>query len=243
MSVTEEKEPRSKPLYGMFNAIPRHYDLINRLITCGLDSGWRETAARQCLAAGPSRVLDLGCGTGDLAIDIVRMTKVYVHVTGFDYSPLMLELARRKADLAVGKDKITFTRGEAASLPFADGYFDCVGISFAFRNLTYKNPLVTFHLAEVYRVLRPGGRFVIVESSQPASRVIRWFFHAYLRWFVYPVGYRVSGNKSAYKYLTESAARYYSPTEVRGLLKSVGFREVSYRPLLLGAAGIHIATK
>ena len=243
MSQIQQEDTRSKPLYGMFNAIPRHYDLVNRLITWGLDRRWRNEAARECLGNGPNRVLDLGCGTGDLAINIASRTKMYVHVTGFDYSPAMLEVARRKADLAVGRDKITFKLGEAASLPFVNDYFDSVGISFALRNLTYKNPLAKFHLAEVFRVLRPGGRFVVVESSQPESKVIRWLFHVYLRGFVFPAGWWISGNKAAYKYLTESAARFFTPSEVKDLLKAGGFREVTYRPLLFGAAGIHVAVK
>jgi demethylmenaquinone methyltransferase/2-methoxy-6-polyprenyl-1,4-benzoquinol methylase len=155
----------------------------------------------------------------------------------------MLEIAGAKAGDMVGKGKITFTRGEAASLPFPNDYFDTVGISFAFRNLTYRNPLAEFHLAEVLRVLTPGGRFVIVESSQPDSRLIRFFYHLYLRTYVYGIGSWLSGNKGAYKYLSESAARFFTPEEVKTLLKSAGFREVHYRPLLWGAAGVHVAVK
>jgi len=208
MSQLMEKEPRSKPLYGMFNAIPKRYDLVNRLITWGLDRKWRDRAARECLASAPKRVLDVGCGTGDLAINIVRRAKTYVTVTGFDYSPAMLEIANAKAESAVGRGKITFTRGEAASLPFPEEHFDCVGISFAFRNLTYKNPLAEFHVAEIFRVLSPGGRFVVVESSQPESNLIRWFYHLYLRTYVFWIGSWLSGNTGAYKYLSESAARF-----------------------------------
>ena len=243
MSQLREKEPQSKPLLGMFNAIPRRYDLINRLVTWGLDRRWRDLAARECVGNAPKRVLDLGCGTGDLAINIVKRAKNYVAVTGLDYSPGMLEIAAAKAGAAVGRSRIAFTHAEAASLPFVDDYFDSVGISFAFRNLTYKNPLTEFHLAEVFRVLAPGGRFVIVESSQPSSRVIRWFFHLYLRTYVYRTGWWLSGNKSAYRYLTESARRFFTPEQVKELLKSSGFREITYRPLLWGASGLHVAIK
>ncbi len=243
MTRLEQKQAQSKPLFGMFNAIPRHYDLVNGLITWGLDKRWRDLAARACAGTGPRRILDLGCGTGDLAIGIVRRAKNYVAVTGLDYSPAMLELAARKAEAAVGRSRITFTQAEAASLPFVNDYFDTVGISFAFRNLTYRNPVVHFHLAEIFRVLNPGGRLVIVESSQPDSPLIRWFFHLYLRTYVYWIGWWLSGNKGAYRYLTESARRFFDPGQVGELLKTAGFREVSYRPLLLGAVGIHVATK
>lgn len=243
MNQVKEMEPRSKPLFGMFDAIPRRYDLVNRLITLGLDRRWRNIAARECVRNAPRRVLDLGCGTGDLAINIVKRAKNYVAVTGLDYSPNMLEIATAKSAAAVGRSRITFTAAEAASLPFVDDYFDSVGISFAFRNLTYKNPLTTFHLAEVFRVLSPGGRFVIVESSQPSSSLIQWFFHLYLRTYVYWTGWWLSGNKAAYRYLTESARKFYTPDGVKELLMSSGFREVTYRPLLWGASGITVAVK
>ena len=243
MTQLEQKPPPGKPLYGMFNSIPRRYDLVNRLITLGLDKRWRDLAARECAGTGPRRVLDLGCGTGDLTIGIVRRAKNYVAVTGLDYSPTMLEVAARKAEAALGRSRVTFTQAEASGLPFDDDYFDTVGISFAFRNLTYKNPVVNLHLAEILRVLNPGGRLVIVESSQPDSAFVRWFFHLYLRTYVYWIGWWLSGNKGAYRYLTESARCFFDPGEVKELLRTVGFRDVSYRPLLLGAAGIHVAIK
>ena len=136
-----------------------------------------------------------------------------------------------------------FVAGDASELPFPNGYFDCVGISFAFRNLTYKNPLAKEHLSEVIRILRPGGRFVIVESSQPESRLTRSLFHLYLRKYVSRIGSKISGNRKAYQYLAESASRFYTPPELRHLLLDAGFSKVSYHPLLFGAAGIHIATR
>jgi demethylmenaquinone methyltransferase / 2-methoxy-6-polyprenyl-1,4-benzoquinol methylase len=243
MTGTEVKDSKSKPLFGMFNAIPKRYDQINKIITLGLDKKWRNIAAHECLGSGPRRILDLGCGTGDMAINLVQLAKTYVTVYGLDFSPGMLEAARTKADALVGKDRIAFTQSEAASLPFANDYFDTISISFAFRNLIYKNPIANFHLAEVFRVLAPGGRLVIVESSQPKSKFIRWWFHLYLRTYVFWIGWWLSGNKSAYKYLTESARRFFGPDEIIDLLKASGFREVTYRPLLWGAAGVHIAVK
>jgi demethylmenaquinone methyltransferase / 2-methoxy-6-polyprenyl-1,4-benzoquinol methylase len=232
-----------QPLHGMFTAVPPRYDLINRIITLGLDKRWRRLAARACLEDKPRRVLDLGCGTGDLTINIALLGGANVALTGLDYSQPMLELARRKANNAGIGERVQFIHGEATHLPFPDGHFDGVGISFAFRNLTYKNPLGPAHLAEVKRVLKSGGRYVIVESSQPANLVIRTIFHFYLRVFVAPVGILLSGNKSAYRYLAESTAHFYSPQEVKDMLLAAGFRDISYRPLFFGAAGIHVATK
>jgi len=231
------------PLHGMFTAVPPRYDLINRAITLGMDNHWRRLAAMTCLASKPSRVLDLGCGTGDLSINLAILAGEGVAITGLDYSLPMLERAREKAVRAGVGERVKFVNGNATQAPFPDGYFDCVGVSFAFRNLTYKNPLRLPHLAEVLRLLKNNGQYVIVESSQPGDRVIRALFHLYLRSFVAPVGMALSGNKDAYRYLADSASRFYTPGEVRDMLLAAGFREVNYHPLFLGAAGIHVATK
>jgi demethylmenaquinone methyltransferase/2-methoxy-6-polyprenyl-1,4-benzoquinol methylase len=227
----------------MFIVVPPRYDLVNRIVTLGLDKRWRRLAALACLAGHPRRVLDLGCGTGDLSISIARLAGKGVEIVGLDYSPPMLSRARQKAVKTGVAPEVTFLHGEATRLPFPDGHFDSVGISFAFRNLTYKSPLRGPHLAGVIRVLRPGGRYVIVESSQPENGLVRVLFHLYLRAFVGPVGILLSGNRGAYRYLVESVTRFYSPREIRNMLLTAGFREVSYRPLLFGAAGIHIAIK
>ena len=166
-----------------------------------------------------------------------------MELTGIDYSQPMLKIAARKAAVLSRGRSIAFIHGDAVSLPFPDGYFDCAGISFAFRNLTYKNPLMSNYLGEVLRVLAAGGRFVIVETSQPESKLIRNLFHLYLRWFVYRVGRWLSGNKGAYQYLAESATRFFTPGEAEAVLLSAGFRQVSFQPLFLGVAGIYTALK
>lgn len=234
---------RSKPLHHMFTAIPGRYDLINHVITLGQDTRWRDKASRECLKSRPARVLDLCCGTGDLTISIARLAENSLEITGLDYSQPMLDIAHKKAELLARGKKISFIHGDAGNLPFPDGYFDCAGISFAFRNLTYKNPLMQQHLSEVYRVLKSDGHFVIVESSQPKSKFIREIYHLYLRSFVFCTGYLLSGNRQAYRYLAESAARFYNSKEIKEMLIKTGFRRVSSQPFLFGAVAIHVATK
>ena len=165
-----------------------------------------------------------------------------VELAAIDYSRPMLDIATSKA-AALTRGDIAFSHGDVARLPFPDGHFDCAGISFAFRNLTYKNPLVKNYLAEVLRVLKAGGRFVIVETSQPESKLIRKLLHLYLRGYAFGMGYLISGNKGAYHYLAESTARFYSPAELSELLLTTGFSQVTYQPMLLGAVGTHVATK
>jgi demethylmenaquinone methyltransferase/2-methoxy-6-polyprenyl-1,4-benzoquinol methylase len=230
-----------KPLYGMFTDIPPHYDLINHLITLRMDRSWRRRAALACLASKPRKVLDLCCGTGDLAITIAKLADYTPEVKGLDYSQPMLDIAAQKA--RVSAKTISFQQGDASKLPYQTAEFDCVGISFAFRNLTYKNSLMEAHMVEIARVLQPGGRFVIVESSQPNNPFIRSLDHFYMRCYVANIGAWFSGNRPAYRYLAESACNYFSPVEMQTFLMQHGFASVDYRPLFFGAAGIYAAVK
>ncbi len=233
--------PQSGPLHGIFTAVPPSYDLINHVVSLGMDKHWRQLAAAVCLEGKPRRILDLGCGTGDLTIEIARMAGENVEITGLDFSLPMLERAQNKAERAGVLERIKFVHGQATSLPFPDGYFECVGISFAFRNLTYKTPLCQPHLVEVKRVIKSGGRYVIVESSQPDNPLIRTLFHLYMRVIAQSLGTMISANRGAYRYLAESMSRFYTPVEVKEMLLSAGFSSVSYHPLLLGAVGLHVA--
>ena len=242
MTNLTDRPHQNEPLHRIFTAVPPHYDMINHIITCGLDKRWRQWAAEECLASNPERMLDLCCGTGDFTISVAQLAGDNLAVFGVDYSQPMLKIAARKAESRDTK-KISFVNSNAAHLPFPDGYFDCIGISFAFRNLTYRNPLTGKCLDEALRVLKTGGRFVIIETSQPESKLISKFYHLYLRWFVFRMGFILSGNRRAYGYLAKSATRFYNSQEVRKLLTTAGFRQVSFKPLFLGVVGIHIAIK
>ncbi len=231
----------TRPLYEMFNTVPRHYDLLNKLMTFGLDKKWRNRAALECLKSSPENVLDICCGTGDLAHSLSLLKHNNTKIFALDYSRLMLDIAIQKNDSL--NDKPSLIIGDASRLPFQDGSFNCIGISFAFRNLTYKNPKISNHLAEIFRIIKPGGSFVIVESSQPKSSLIRKLFHLYLRLYVAKIGALISGEKGAYHYLAESATRFYMPDEIKNMLIKAGFSKVNYKPLFFGAAGIHVATK
>jgi demethylmenaquinone methyltransferase/2-methoxy-6-polyprenyl-1,4-benzoquinol methylase len=236
--VTEQK-----PLHKIFTAVPDRYDLINRIFTWGQDAKWRRKTAALCLETQPVKILDLCCGTGDLAIDLAKNAPATSSVTGLDYSPQMLEKAKAKAARAELTTPLNFIHGDVGDLPFTNEYFDCIGISFAFRNLTYKNPNTPRYLSEIVRVLKKGGRFVIVESSQPPNKLLRGLDHLYLRTFVRWMGTSLSRNKEAYNYLTASASKFYTAEELSGLLVKAGFKTVTIKRLMFGATAIHVAIK
>lgn len=233
---------KERPLQKIFTEVPPKYDLINRLFSFRLDETWRKKTAVRCLENNPKNIIDLCTGTGDLALRVARMSKGKVKVTGLDFSTTMLEKAKEKMSKQP-QYLVEFIFGDVAKLPFNDGHFDTAGISFAFRNLTFRNPDTPIFLSEILRILKKGGRFVIVESSQPRSKAYRWIFHLYMNVYVSWLGRIISGNKGAYKYFSYSVTHFYTPEEIRELLLKTGFTEVRYEPLFGGVAGIHVAIK
>jgi demethylmenaquinone methyltransferase / 2-methoxy-6-polyprenyl-1,4-benzoquinol methylase len=237
--VSEKKE--SRPLQKMFSEVPQRYDLINRIFTLGLDERWRARAVKECLDARPARVMDLCTGTGDLALRLAASSGGGTMIIGADFSLPMLAEARLKAARAGAQ--VPFIPADASELPFKDGSFNVISIGFGFRNLTYRNPKRDRYLAEIHRVLAPGGRFVIVESSQPRFWPYRAFVHQYVRAMVSFVGGLISGQKGAYRYLSHSAIHFYGPDELCALLVGAGFTRARFRLLLGGVAAIHVAYK
>jgi demethylmenaquinone methyltransferase / 2-methoxy-6-polyprenyl-1,4-benzoquinol methylase len=241
-SVAPMRTNRS-PLQRMFAAVPRRYDAVNRLATFGLDQRWRKRAVAEILSFAPSRALDLCTGTGDLAVLLAEACPAETSIAAVDFSAPMLGEAVRKARSRGAPARIAFALADAATLPFPTAAFDVVCIGFGLRNLTWRNVRAGAHLAEILRVLRPGGRLVAAESSQPSAAAVRLGFRAYLRVVVGPLGRLVSGNRGAYAYLADSAARFYTDEELEGVLEEAGFCGVRHTPLLAGAAAIHVAEK
>ncbi len=229
------------PLQRMFDSVHRYYDRSNRVLTLGCDQRWRRRCIEQLLAERPRRVLDLCCGTGDMALWLARLAAADCRIVALDFSRPMLETARAKAERLGPGPRIEFVEGDAAALPFPAAHFDGVTLGFAFRNLTYHNPRRERCLAELHRVLRPGGHLVFAETSQPAWRPWRAAVHLYHRLVVRHAGAWLGGNRDAYRYLAQSAADYLSAPQVVELLSAAGFREPGYRYLLGGVAAIFSA--
>lgn len=235
--------PDNRPLYRMFSKVPRRYDLLNRLLTFGLDQRWRRKAADACLEPNPKRIMDLCSGTGDLAIELAKKADSDMEIVAADFCEPMLEVAEAKAANLGLHDRIVFKVADAAELPYDDSYFDIVTIGFGFRNLTFKNPNSDIYLGEIYRVIAPGGKLVVVETSQPESSILKALSGLYYSVVVKPVGNTISGERGAYTYLAYSARNYFMPSDLRDMLTNIGFSSVDYRPLWGGIAAVHIATK
>lgn len=216
----------------MFAAIARSYDLNNRVHSLWQDQMWRRYAVRWAAPKPTDTVLDVACGTGDLSQAFARAGAK--SVVGLDFTFEMLEIARHKAGGLPPNGRpgvLTYLQGDAQKLPFPDQAFDVVSIAFGIRNVLEPSRAV----AEFRRVLRPGGRLVILEFAEPGFAPIRWFNDLYCRRIMPVTATWIAHDKSgAYKYLPKSVATFMSPDELCGLMTSAGFTEVEHRSLSLG---------
>lgn len=230
------------PLNEFYSRIYKRYDRINRLFTLGMDQFWRRYTARQCLRYEPQAVLDLCCGTGDLSILLSGKGEGKGSVTAFDFNAKMLETARQKSARR-GNHSIRFVQGDASQMPFAPDSFDCITIGFGFRNLTYENPQSSRHVSEIHRVLKKGGKLFILESGIPENPVIRFFFKGYLYLVLIPIGFFISNDYKAYRYLVQSTANFFTADELSGILSGKGFKVTARNTFFLGAACLITAEK
>ncbi len=224
----------SQKVREMFTQIAPRYDLLNHVLSLQLDRLWRARVARilsPILQRADAVVLDLCCGTGDLALALARAGSA--RVIGADFAHPMLVQANSKSG-----GRIKFLEADALRLPFAEQSFDVVTAAFGFRNLAnYEEGL-----REMRRVLKPGGTLGILEFTEPPAGVIgdlyRWYFRNVLPW----IGGMLSGDRSAYTYLPKSVARFFRPTELAALMQTVGFTSVSFEVWTMGTVAFHRGT-
>jgi demethylmenaquinone methyltransferase/2-methoxy-6-polyprenyl-1,4-benzoquinol methylase len=212
---------------GMFDRIAPVYDVMNRVMTMGLDRRWRRLAVRAVVWPG-DRVLDACCGTGDLAIEAERRGG---NVVGLDFSERMLERARGKSGT------IDWIQGDALALPFADAEFDAATVGFGVRNLED----LERGLRELHRILRPGGRLAVLEITQPRG-LLRPFFRIWLDVFVPLAGKILPGGK-AYTYLPASIRRFPGPEDLSSVFERAGFESVSFTLLGGGIVALHVGER
>ena len=229
----------SRFIQKMFTEVPRTYKLLNHLLTFGQDIFWRRRAARIAAASGGTLWLDACSGTGDMAICLSHLAKNGTNIVAVDFSLPMMSKAMKNSNV----NRIAFTLANVGCLPFLDNCFDGIIISFATRNINLYNDNLLKCLQEFYRVLKPGGQFINLDTSQPKFAPIRWMFHLYIKATVRPIGRLISGSDPAYTYLSHSMRHFYSPEKLAEIIHQAGFHEVSFNRMLFGAAAIHTAIK
>lgn len=230
-----ENPDKAQKVQAMFDSIAGRYDLLNRVLSMGVDRGWRTQATREVLANNPKDVLDVATGTGDFALTIKKLAPA-TRVVGSDFAVNMLEIARKKAQAQ--SLEIPFEQGDALNLPYPESSFDAVSCSFGFRNFAdFRRGLQEFH-----RVLRPGGRCVILEFPPPPENLLGRAYNVYFRHVLPFIGGVISGKPEAYRYLPESVIAFPKPERLRDLMQEVGF-ETRYTVLTAGLAAIHVGVK
>jgi len=228
--MAQEAQVRS-----MFDRIADRYDLMNSVMTAGMHHRWRQRAADLARVGPGDSALDVCCGTGDLALELSRRAGPGGEVTGLDFSEPMLELAREKSRAA--EAPVRWLQGNALELPFAEGEFDAATVGFGVRNLVD----LERGIAEMARVVRPGGRVVILEITTPQRPPLSWFFAV---WFdrIVPLLGTAAGDRDAYTYLPSSVRRFPPAHELAALMHEVGLRDIRYLLLAGGIIAIHSGT-
>ena len=223
----------------MFSSIASSYDLNNRLHSFGRDQVWRRRTVALCGELQGRRVLDIACGTGDLAQAFVSAGAE--QVVGVDFTEAMLEQARLKAQRLPGvSTRLRYEWADALDLPFEDASFDVVSIAFGIRNVQRTEDA----LAQMHRVLRPRGALAILEFAEPPNRLLRALNHLYTGWVMPRTAALIARDRSgAYSYLPKSIESYLSPLSLRGAVESVGFDQVRQIPMTFGVAVATIARR
>ena len=223
----------------MFAGIAARYDLLNHLLSGNTDKRWRRLVARRLqdtLNVDGARALDVACGSGDLSLALSAVA-ANARIVGLDFCRPMLEIAAHKSTLDAPPP--LFVEGDALKLPFGDESFDAVTIAFGLRNLSS----VEGGLAELRRVLKPGGRAVVLEFSRPRVPGFRALFQFYFTRVLPLVGGIISGSRGAYQYLPDSVARFPDQKRLAALMRGVGFEKVEYQNLTGGVAALHQGTR
>jgi demethylmenaquinone methyltransferase/2-methoxy-6-polyprenyl-1,4-benzoquinol methylase len=223
------KEPRR--IRSMFGSIAPWYDFLNHAFSLNIDTAWRRYTVTQALRPTDLRVLDVACGTGDLAIELRRRIAADGDVVGVDFCRPMLQRAVQKNDLP-------FLQGDGLALPFPTGSFDLVTIGFGLRNMESLDA----GLREMGRVLRPGGRIAILEFTTPTNPIIRFGYLLYFKHILPLVGDMLS-RSSAYRYLSKSVLEWPSPRDLSKRIRAAGFTRVKFSMLTFGIAVLHIAER
>lgn len=231
-------ESKKQQVAGMFDDIAFRYDFLNRFLSAGIDIRWRKKAIRELAMLKPQSILDVATGTADVAImaaGILQPKKI----TGIDISEGMLQIGRNKIEKLGLQNSIELLNGDCETINFDDGSFDAVTVAFGVRN--FEN--LEKGLAEINRVLKPGGKLVVLEFSKPKNTVIKTMYNLYMKFICSKVGKLLSKNRTAYKYLDESIKKFPEGKNFTAILDSLGFTNTYIKPLSLGICSIYCGVK
>lgn len=225
-----------KHVGSLFDSIASTYDRFNHLLSLNIDKRWRRRAVRQLRPA--DHLLDVAVGTADLAIEVIRQNKA-CRVTGIDISTGMMDIGAQKISQAGMSQSITLLEASALEMPFADNTFSAVTCAYGVRNFSNLDQ----GLAEMFRVMKPGGQLMILEFSYPQNAIIRWCYNLFFTHLMPLVGKAVSRNSGAYLYFRQSVKNFIWGEAMAQRLAAAGFAQVSYRPMTLGITTLYMAQK
>ena len=221
----------------MFDTISNEYDGLNRVISFGIDVKWRNKVVKLVSEKRPEKILDIATGTGDLAINLTKTNAK--EIIGLDISDGMLEVGRKKIASKNLDGIISMVIGDSEDLPFDDNSFDAITVAFGIRN--FEN--LEKGLAEILRVLKPNGNFVILETSVPTNPIYKFGYNIHTKFILPIIGKIFSKDKVAYKYLSESASVFPYGEALNNILRKIGFINVEDKPQTMGVATIYTASK
>jgi demethylmenaquinone methyltransferase/2-methoxy-6-polyprenyl-1,4-benzoquinol methylase len=221
----------------MFNNISKEYDILNRVISFGIDISWRKKIVKILKSKNPSIILDVATGTGDLAIELVKTNAK--KIIGLDISKGMLDVGIDKINHKNLNNTIEMVIGDSENLKYVDNFFDAVTVSFGVRNFES----LDLGLREIFRVLKPNGSLVILETSNPTKFPFKQFYTVYSKFILPTIGKIFSKDKLAYNYLSESSAEFPYGEKFNNILKKIGFTSVVDFPQTFGVATIYVASK
>jgi demethylmenaquinone methyltransferase/2-methoxy-6-polyprenyl-1,4-benzoquinol methylase len=231
-------DSKKKQVERMFDTIAFRYDFLNRFLSAGIDGSWRKKAIRQLVSLQPKTILDVATGTGDFAITSYRMLKPD-KITGIDISDGMLDIGRKKILKQGLQGQIQLLNGDSEAILFNDDSFDAVTVAFGVRNFEDLKK----GLSEIYRVLKPGGKLVVLECSRPSLPIIRNIYNFYMKFVTPKVGKLISKNNDAYKYLNNSVQQFPEKETFIHILNQAGYRHSFYKTLSLGICTIYCGEK
>ena len=230
-------QSKKEQVAEMFDNISGKYDFLNHFFSLGIDKKWRKKAIKQLAEIHPKKILDVATGTGDFAFEALKLNPD--KLVGIDISDGMLEVGRKKIKERGLEGKMEFKNADSEALPFSDNQFDAVTVSFGVRN--FQN--LTTGLGEILRVLKPGGRVVILEFSKPKRFPLKQLYFTYFKMIMPTIGKIVSKDKSAYSYLPQSVLAFPEGKEFEAILEKTGFKVLKSQPVTGGIACIYTAQK